>query len=73
MRTTDDRDQVVRLLAGLPEQQRRVVLLRYYTDLSERATAETLGISVGAVKSAAHRGLAALRDRLAVVEGGEGR
>ncbi|MBR7743852.1 SigE family RNA polymerase sigma factor [Phycicoccus sp. BSK3Z-2] len=71
MRTTDDRDQVVRLLAGLPEQQRRVVVLRYYTDLSERATADALGISVGAVKSAAHRGLAALRERLAVVEGGE--
>ena len=69
--TTDDRDQVVRLLAGLPPQQRRVVVLRYYTDLSEQATAETLGISLGAVKSAAHRGLAALRSQLAAAEGGD--
>jgi RNA polymerase sigma-70 factor (sigma-E family) len=61
MRGSDDRDLVVRLLATLPEQQRRVVVLRYYTDLSEKATAEALGISVGAVKSAASRGLAALR------------
>ena len=40
---SDDRDQVVRLLARLPEQQRKVVVLRYYADLSEAATAEALG------------------------------
>mgnify|MGYP000371393559 CR=1 FL=1 len=56
-----DRDRVVRLLANLPEQQRKVVLLRYYTDLPEAQVADLLGISVGAVKSAASRGLAALR------------
>lgn len=57
----EHRDEIVRLLARLPEHQRKVVVLRYYNDLSEQATAELLGISVGAVKSAAHRGLAALR------------
>ncbi|MGO4596621.1 SigE family RNA polymerase sigma factor [Terrabacter sp. 2RAF25] len=62
---TDDRDQVVRLLRALPEQQRKVVVLRYYADLSEQATADALGISVGAVKSAGSRGLAALRAALA--------
>ena len=36
-------------------------MLRYYSDLSEQATSEALGISVGAVKSAASRGLASLR------------
>lgn len=60
-RSADHRDEVVRLLATLPAQQRRVVVLRYYSDLSEQATAEVLGISVGAVKSAASRGLASLR------------
>lgn len=59
--TVDDRDQVVRLLATLPEQQRKVVVLRYYNDLSEQAVADLLGISLGAVKSAASRGLASLR------------
>ncbi|WP_240917816.1 SigE family RNA polymerase sigma factor [Phycicoccus sp. HDW14] len=34
--TSEDRDLVVRLLAGLPDQQRRVVVLRYYTDLPSR-------------------------------------
>ncbi len=68
--TVDDRDLIVRLLGELPEQQRRVVVLRYYVDLSERAVADLLGISVGSVKSAASRGLAALRTDLASTEGG---
>ncbi|MBM6405166.1 SigE family RNA polymerase sigma factor [Phycicoccus sp. CSK15P-2] len=67
--TTEDRDQVVRLLAALPDQQRRVVVLRYYTDLSERAVADLLDISVGSVKSAASRGLATLRAQLTTSEG----
>ena len=57
----DDHDEVARLLATLPKRQRAVVVLRYANDLSEQAVAEQLGISVGAVKSAASRGLAALR------------
>ena len=66
----DQRDEIVRLLATLPEQQRKVVVLRYYSDLSERAVADALGISVGAVKSAASRGLAALRATLTTTHGG---
>jgi RNA polymerase sigma factor (sigma-70 family) len=57
----DDRDQVMRALAGLPPQQRRVVVLRYLDDLSEADVAQHLGVSLGAVKSACSRGLAALR------------
>ena len=56
---------MVRLLATLPEQQRKVVVLRYYADLSEQAAADALNISVGSVKSAASRGLATLRTQLA--------
>ncbi|MDQ1483701.1 MAG: hypothetical protein QOF35_1777 [Actinomycetota bacterium] len=59
--STDHRDDLVRRLARLPEQQRKIVVLRYYADLSEASVAELLGISVGTVKSAASRGLAALR------------
>lgn len=70
--TADNRDLVVRLLKHLPEQQRKVVVLRYYTDLSEQATADALGISVGAVKSAASRGLAAVRRGLPTPPGGDG-
>jgi len=59
--TTDHRDDLVRRLSRLPEQQRKIVVLRYYADQSEASVAESLGISVGTVKSAASRGLAALR------------
>jgi RNA polymerase sigma-70 factor (sigma-E family) len=69
--TSDDRDLVVRLLRTLPEQQRTVVVLRYYTDLSEQATADVLGISVGAVKSAGSRGLASLRTAMAATHSAE--
>ena len=47
-------------LRGLPLRQREVLVLRYYADLSEADIADALGISRGAVKSHAHRGLAAL-------------
>lgn len=56
-----EHDEVVRLLARLPEGQRKVIVLRYFHDLSEADIAETLGITTGAVKSAASRGLATLR------------
>jgi RNA polymerase sigma factor (sigma-70 family) len=54
----------MRALRGLPQRQREVLVLRYYTDLSEAQIADTLGISRGAVKSHASRGIATLRTRL---------
>jgi RNA polymerase sigma-70 factor (sigma-E family) len=51
-------------LVGLPRQQRAVLVLRYCEDLPEAEVAEVLGCSVGTVKTHAHRGLAALRERL---------
>lgn len=68
--TVDDRDAVVRMLQTLPDQQRKIIVLRYYTDLSEPAVADLLGISIGTVKSAASRGLVTLRTRYAATEGG---
>jgi RNA polymerase sigma-70 factor (sigma-E family) len=55
------RDVVLEAMRHLPDRQREVVALRYYLDLSEADIAETLGISRGAVKSHASRGLAALK------------
>jgi RNA polymerase sigma-70 factor (sigma-E family) len=55
-----ERHEVLSALRALPRRQRDVLLLRYYLDLTERDTAEALGISVGSVKTHAHRGLAAL-------------
>jgi RNA polymerase sigma-70 factor (sigma-E family) len=48
-------------LARLSPRQRAVLVLRYYDDLTEAATAEALGISIGTVKSHARDGLARLR------------
>jgi RNA polymerase sigma-70 factor (sigma-E family) len=60
--TVDLRDALVRLLAQLPTRQRTVIVLRYWIQLSEAETAATLGISEGAVKSQASRGMARLRE-----------
>jgi RNA polymerase sigma-70 factor (sigma-E family) len=58
---SERRARVLDALRGLPERQREVLALRYYLDLSEADIAETLGISRGAVKSHAWRGVQALR------------
>lgn len=58
------RDRVLDAMRELPGRQREVLALRYYLDLSEAEIAETLGISRGAVKSHASRGVAALREQL---------
>lgn len=55
---------VVRALQKLPPREREVVVLRHYLDLSEEATADSLGVSVGTVKSSASRGLGKLREIL---------
>ncbi|MCC6497951.1 MAG: SigE family RNA polymerase sigma factor [Propionibacteriaceae bacterium] len=60
----DERERLGRLLAGLPLQQRRVIVLRFLHDLSERAVATELGLPVGTVKSSTARGLASLRSAL---------
>jgi RNA polymerase sigma-70 factor (sigma-E family) len=62
MADVDRRDALLRLLAQLPPRQRVVLVLRYFEQLSEAETANLLGCSVGAVKSAASRGLARLRE-----------
>lgn len=51
-------------LQELPARQREVLVLRYWSHLSEAEIAEALGIRPGTVKSAASRGLAALESKL---------
>lgn len=60
----DSRTDLIRALAGLPERQRAVLVLRYFADLPEAEVATVLGCSVGTVKSNASRALSRLRQTL---------
>ncbi|HVT22405.1 MAG TPA: SigE family RNA polymerase sigma factor [Mycobacteriales bacterium] len=62
--TAVERSDVMTALRGLPRRQREVLVLRYYSDLSEAQIANALQISSGAVKSHASRGISALRESL---------
>jgi RNA polymerase sigma-70 factor (sigma-E family) len=57
----DEHRAALEAVRKLPRHQREVLVLRYWSGLSEREIAETLGISPGSVKSAASRGLASLQ------------
>ncbi len=56
-----ERDELIVALRGLQRRQREVLVLRYFSDMTEAQVADTLGISVGSVKAYGSRGLAALR------------
>ena len=58
---SDDRWLLWPHVKALPPQQRAVVVLRYYEELSEAEIADVLGCSRGNVKSTAHRALKSLR------------
>lgn len=65
------RHDIRRALDQLPRQQRAVVVLVYFEDLTGPQAAELLGVSVGTVKSTLHRALARLRTSPLLTEGGE--
>ena len=56
----EEKRTVAAALWKLPRRQREAVVLRYYLDLSIEETAQVMGISLGTVKSATHRALAAV-------------
>jgi RNA polymerase sigma factor (sigma-70 family) len=64
------RQSLLAALATLPPRQRAVVVLRFFHDYTEAATAEAMGTSVGTVKSQTFKALAALRIFEELREGG---
>src|SRR3954471_1836935 len=63
--SSSEQSDLPRALRGLPRQQRVVLVLRYWQDLSEAEIAELLGCRQGTVKSRASRACAQLREDLA--------
>jgi RNA polymerase sigma-70 factor (sigma-E family) len=66
----EDQQRVIVALQSLPARQREALVLRYWLDLKEADIADSMGISVGAVKSHIFRGMASLSTR---IEGGGSR
>jgi RNA polymerase sigma-70 factor (sigma-E family) len=59
---SDLQDSMRRAVDRLPQRMRAAVMLRYYEDMTEAEVAETLGVSLGTVKSTVSRAVAKLRD-----------
>jgi RNA polymerase sigma factor (sigma-70 family) len=57
-------ERIVNSIAGLPDEQRAVLILRDIQGLSGAATAQALGLSRAAMKSRLHRGRETMRSRL---------
>ncbi|TVZ94940.1 RNA polymerase sigma-70 factor (sigma-E family) [Streptomyces sp. BK340] len=60
----DDRALLLDLMKTLAPQQRSVVVLRHFEQMSTEETAAALGMAAGTVKSTLHRSLARLRQEL---------
>lgn len=58
---SDERHRLLQAVSTLREEEQLVVACRYFLDLSEDETAETLGLRRGTVKSRLSRALARLR------------
>jgi RNA polymerase sigma factor (sigma-70 family) len=58
--------EVINALQRLTRRQREVLVLRYWSDLTEAQIADTLGVSRGTVKSTVSRALDALGRHLEV-------
>ncbi len=63
-RTIFDRDEVLRAMAALDDDERIVISLHYWADLTLEGVAERVGWPVGTVKSRLHRSLTTMRRRL---------
>ncbi len=62
----EEHDAMWQVLAGLPERQRAVLVLRYYLDLDDHEIARLLGTTEGTIRSLAARAFARLREQPAL-------
>lgn len=67
----EDADRLAAALANLPDNQREVLRLKFQSGFSYKQIAEITGHSVSNVGFLIHRGISALRSRLAGPPAGE--
>lgn len=60
----EDQRAALAAVRGLPRRQQEVLVLRYWSGLSEAEIAAALGVSAGTVKTSASRAMASLRTTL---------
>jgi RNA polymerase sigma-70 factor (ECF subfamily) len=69
---SDDRQRLVETLNHLREEDRAVIVCRYFLDMNEAEMASTLNCPRGTVKSRLSRALGRMRDQLTLVDDGAG-
>jgi RNA polymerase sigma-70 factor (ECF subfamily) len=62
---SDEADRAYRLMERLPGRQRELLILRVAVGLSADETAQSLGMTAGAVRVSQHRALNRLRELMA--------
>lgn len=65
----EDQPEVFALLRSLPDRQREALVLRYYADLSEAEAAAAMGVTRGALRRHAARGLTAVGGNALICDG----
>jgi RNA polymerase sigma-70 factor (ECF subfamily) len=63
-RSVHDRDEALRAMAELDDDQRLVVVLHYWADLTLQDIATRVGWPIGTVKTRLHHGLERMRRQL---------
>ncbi|MFD1862601.1 RNA polymerase sigma factor SigX [Planococcus chinensis] len=67
----EDKVQLYRMLDECTGDQKMVIIMRFFQDLSIAETADVLGWTEGKVKTTQHRAIKSLREKLSAQEGGE--
>lgn len=66
----DDKIMLYKTLDTCTGDQKLVIIMRFFQDLSIAETADILGWTEGKVKTTQHRAIKSLREKLSVMEGG---
>ena len=67
----EDKIRLYKTLDMCTGDQKMVIIMRFFQDLSIAETADALGWTEGKVKTTQHRAINSLRDKLSSTEGGE--